>query len=189
MVESSAVGNVGATSIIPQTGSGGGGGRAGGRSGGRCGQPGNAGRQRSVVLSSAASVVVDVDVASPHHQRKKKGFKVGDTCFTDVGGAFRPGIIIQIPANRGPKYYRIKLWCHDASGGEDEDQEIVAQQGFVFHPDDEVPAMSKHDRRTQQQQEISPWRTSRAKNYFEQRLLDEDDDSIHSKSEDHILDS
>jgi hypothetical protein len=39
------------------------------------------------VPSSAASVV---DVASPHHQQKKKGFNVGDTCFTDIGGAFRP---------------------------------------------------------------------------------------------------
>ena len=71
---------------------------------------------------------------------------MGDTCFTDSGRAFCPGIIVQIPANRrGPKYYRVKL-SHDASGGDDDDnQEIVAQQGSVFHPDDEVPAMSKND--------------------------------------------
>jgi len=88
VAESSAVGSAGATSIIPQKGSGRGGGR-GGRSGGRCHHAGNAGPRHSTVLSSAASVV---DVASPHHQqRKKNGFNVGDTCFTDVGGAFHQG--------------------------------------------------------------------------------------------------
>ena len=47
--------------------------------------------------------------------------------------------------------------------------------------------MSKNDRRTLQQ-EISPWRTSRAKKYFEQRLLD-DDDSIHNKTDEHIFET
>ena len=88
------------------------------------GQPRIADRERSVEISSATSVV---EVASPdegahpYQQRKKKGFHVGDSCFTDVGGAFRPGIIVGVPANTGPKYYRIKLSSEDFGGDEEDD--------------------------------------------------------------------
>ena len=40
--------------------------------------------------------------AEEYQQRKKKGFHVGDSCFTDVGVAFRPGIIVGVPANTVP---------------------------------------------------------------------------------------
>jgi hypothetical protein len=85
-----------------------------------------------------------------------------------------------VPVRRGPKYFRIRL---DNEQGGDED-EIVATAGTVFHSEEEVPTITNSEKRTQK--ETSPWRISRAKMFFQEHLLDEDD-SIHNKTEDQIF--
>jgi hypothetical protein len=144
------------------------------------GQQWVAGHERSLVQSSSTTGVVDA--TSIHGQGKQRSFNVGDVCFTDLGGAFRRGIIIQVPVSRGPKFYRIKLCSED---GEEEEEEIVGQAGSMFHPDDKVPAMNRNDKRMQQ--DTSPWRNSRAKRFFQDHLLD-DEDSIHNKTAEQVFD-
>jgi len=116
-------------------------------------------------------------------QRKHRSFQVGDSCFIDSEGCIRSGTILQLPARgRHPKLYRIKLDTED----EDDNVEaivVAVTLESLFHPDDKVPAMKKTDKRTQ---EVSPWKSSRAKEFFHKHLLD-DNDSIHGKTEHQIF--
>ena len=116
-------------------------------------------------------------------ERKHRSFQVGDSCFTDSEGCIRSGTILQLPARgRQPKLYRIKL---DTDNEEDDEAVVVTVAlGSLFHPEDKVPAMKKTDKRTQ---EVSPWKTSRAKEFYRKRRLLDDNDSIHGKTEQEIF--
>ena len=122
------------------------------------------------------------------YQKKKKqsAFSVGDSCFTNIDGAICSGTIIQIPTSQSEGgLYKIQLNNEDQDNTTDDHQDvsvIVAEVGNIYHPDDKVPSLKKQDKRTQ---DVSPWRTSRAKKYCMERLLD-DDDSIHNKCDEEV---
>ena len=63
----------------------------------------------------------------------------------------------------------------------DDDEFMVVELNNLFHPDDKVPPLKKGDKR---EHNVSPWRSSQAKAYFEERLQDADDRIHHQTDED-----
>jgi hypothetical protein len=160
--------------------------RDGGQGGGRRGGRGGRGRHQGL---PAADVDHDQILAAggrgwqDQQQRKRSSFQIGDSCFTDISGGFRSGTIVHIPLlKRNNKFYRIKLDKDDEN--EDEEEEIVAEVGNIYDPRDTVPAIKK--RGGGGAQAVLPWRTSRAKQYFQDRLRDEND-RLHVKSDQEVF--
>ena len=159
------------------------------RHNGARGQGGGRHGQRSIdsIASSNQSFAGQAEdkQQQDQHKRKQSSFLVGDSCFTNIDGAIRAGTIMQVPTrqSRG-QLYKIQLNKDQDNDTEDHQDVIVAEVGRnLYHPDDKVPPLKKQDKRTQAT--ISPWRTSRAKKYYIERLLDEND-SIHNKSDDDV---
>lgn len=136
------------------------------------------------------------DDSSPRlRQKKRSSFQVGDRCFVNCDGALCPGTIIKVLTRRGHNvFYCIKLDKHQEEGPniedeipvdnkEEEEETVMAEACNIFDPDDRVPSLKKKDKRTRA---ASPWQTSRAKCYYQKRLLD-DNDSIHNKTEEDIF--